>query len=257
MNHERTAASWAAPLVAMVTFIGAWALVVRTFSISPLILPSPGAVATRSMEQASYLAYHAGVTLLEAALGFVLGGAVALGLAVLFYYSRALERALYPYTIALKALPLVTLAPLAVVWFGGGIASKVVLAAVISFFPILVNTLDGLRSVGPEFNDLMHSLSATPTQTLRMVAFPHALPSIFSGLKVASTFAVVGAVVAEFVSAQSGIGYVVKSSSYYLDTDLTFAAIAVASLVGLAFFFGVRIVERRVLFWAPDRLERD
>jgi NitT/TauT family transport system permease protein len=145
----------------------------------------------------------------------------------------------------------VALAPILVVWFDTGLLSKVVMAAIISFFPVLVNTVQGLNSVEPEALDLMTIFAASKWQVLTKLQFPQALPYLFTGLKVSATFAVVGAVVAEFVGSSAGIGYIVKSSSYYLNTELTFAAIVVAAMIGFLFFLMVGLLESMVVFWRP------
>jgi len=237
------------PVVALLMFLTVWEVSVRVLAVSALILPPPSAVIGRLFGEFGYLLKHAGITMLESVLGFLLGGGAACALAILFQFSRTAERAIYPYAIALKAIPLVALAPLVVVWFGTGLASKVVLAAIISFFPILVNFVHGLRSVEQDALDLMSTFSASSWQILTKVRLPNALPDLFAGMKISSSFAVVGAVVAEFVGSQAGIGFVVKSSSYYLDTDIMFAAIVVAALSGLLFFGLIGILERRLVFW--------
>jgi NitT/TauT family transport system permease protein len=241
-----------APVLAFLACLALWACVVRVFSFSPLVLPSPAAVAGALVRNAPSLAWNASVTFLEAFTGFLCALVVALSLAFLFHFSPLLEHSLYPYAITLKSIPLIALAPLVVVWFGTGFASKVALAAVISFFPILVNAVQGLAAVEQDAHDLFTSLSASRWQRLTKLELPTALPFVISGAKVAATFAVVGAVVAEFIGARSGIGFIVKTSSYYLDTDQTFAAIVVAALTGLSLFGLVTLAERYLLFWQPD-----
>jgi len=239
------------PTIALILFVLGWELAVRLLSFSPLILPGPYVVLCVLWGRMGYLVTHAGITLGESVSGFLLGGTVAILLAVIFQFSDRLERALYPYVIAFKAIPLVALAPLVTVWCGTGIFSKVVLASVISFFPVLVNAVVGMQSLAIESLDLMTTWSASQWQVLIKLRIPNALPSIFAGMKISATFAVIGSVVAEFVGSQSGIGYVIKSSSYYLDTDLTFAAIIVSALIGLLFFGAVVLLERMVVFWHP------
>ncbi len=244
-----------APTLTFLLVVAGWELVVRITNISPLILPKPSEVANVLMTQPFYLASHSIITLFEAVLGFILGGVTALGLAAMFQFSRPVERGIYPYAIALKAIPLVALAPIVVVWFGSGLLSKIILAAIITFFPILVNAIQGFESVEQETLDLMKSFSASKAQVFSKVRFRNGLPYLFAGMKISATFAVVGAVVAEFIGSQSGIGYVVKSSSYYLDTALTFAAIVAAAAAGLLFFWFMNWLEWAVVFWT--RLEKD
>jgi NitT/TauT family transport system permease protein len=237
------------PLIALVVFLSAWEISVRALSVSPLILPPPSAVGSILTNQFGSLISQAGITLLESVLGFLLGCVAAFALATLFIFSRIAEQALYPYAIALKAIPLVALAPIVVIWFGTGLFSKVFLAAVIAFFPILVNAIDGLKAIEPEALELLKMLSASQWQVFTKLRIYTALPSIFAGMKVASSFAVVGAVVAEFISSDQGIGFVIKSSSYYLNTDLTFAAIIVSALIGLIFFWLISFLETKIIFW--------
>jgi NitT/TauT family transport system permease protein len=248
-NRAVSIRNWLPPVLTFAGFLLGWDLVVRLLGISPAILPPPGNVAAALAKNATQLVRHAGVTLLEAVLGFVLAVLFAVALATIFTFSKPAKRALYPYAIAMKAIPLIALAPLVVVWFGGDLASKIVLAAVISFFPVLVSATDGFRSTDPDAVDLMRSFSASRWKIFTKLQFPAALPQVFGGLKVASSFSVVGAVVAEFVGAQAGIGFLIKSSSYYLDTDLTFAAIFVSAVVGLIFFALIVFLQRIFLFW--------
>lgn len=245
-NKFRT---WIAPIIATLIFIGLWQAAITGFGISHLILPNPRAVFFALVHRIDYLLLHGVVTLAEAFMGFFLGSLFGIGLAATFVFSRTAERALYPYAIAMKAIPLVALAPLIVAWCGGGLLSKIILAAIISFFPVLVSAADGFKSVDPDSLELMRSLSATRWDTFFRLKWPHALPQIFAGLKVASSFSVVGAVVAEFVNAESGIGYVIKSTSYYLDTEITFAAIFIAAGASLLFFSAVSWLQRIVLPW--------
>lgn len=237
------------PIVSLILFLATWEAAIRIFSISALILPSPFEVIKMLFIEFGYLLSHTSITLLEAILGLLMGGLVAGFLAILFQFSNLAERTLYPYAIGLKAIPLVALAPLVVVWFGTGMLSKVILAAIISFFPILVNFSHGLRSVDDEALDLMKTLSATPKQTFIKLRIPHSLPDLFSGLKISSTFAVVGAVVAEFVGSQAGIGFVIKSSSYYLETAMMFSAIIMAAVGGIIFYITIEQLEKYVIFW--------
>ena len=204
------------------------------------------------IDQFGYLVTHGSITLFESVLGFLLGGFIAISFAFLFQFFPKTKQAIYPYAILIKAIPLVALAPLVVLWFKAGLLSKIILAAIISFFPILVNSVQGLSSVEPEALDLMATFSASKWKVLTKLRIPNALPSLFAGMKISSSFAVVGAVVAEFIGAQRGIGYVIKSSSYYLETDLTFAAIIVAALTGLFFFGTIVLIERKIVFWQPS-----
>ena len=184
------------PIVALLLVLAGWHLAVCYSGVDQLILPSPQSVGEKLAAQLLYLATHSAITLLEAVVGFALGTIAAFGMAVLFDISETARRAFYPYAIAFKAVPLVALAPLVVVWCGAGFASKVVLSAVISFFPILVNTVQGFRDVDPDARELFESMSATRWQVFVKLKLPSTLPALFAGMRVSSSFAVVGAVVA-------------------------------------------------------------
>ena len=164
-----------------------------------------------------------------------------------------LRRVMMPYLVAVNAAPKIALAPLIVVWFGFGISSKIVMAALIAFFPLLINVVSGLANADPQKLKLMRSLAASAWMTFTKVKLPDALPSIFAGMKIAIVFAVVGAVVGEFVGAEAGLGLVIKRTDYQLDVALTFAIVAMLSLMGILLFYAVEWSERHVLFWTTPR----
>jgi len=247
--NQITFKNWLAPIVATIIFLIVWQVFSSAWDTSGIVVASPIAVFSVLFSQAAYLTHHGLITLGEASAGFAIGSAIGIGLAVLFVFSGVAERALYPYAIIVKAIPLVALAPIIVSFFGGDIASKVVMAAIISFFPVLVSAADGFRGVDHDAVDLMRSFSATRWDIFRLLQWPQALPQIFAGLKISSSFAVVGAVVAEFVNADVGIGSIIRKSSYYLETDINFAAIFVAAIAGLFLFAVVSVVGRKVVFW--------
>src|ERR1017187_7141580 len=166
--------NWAYPILAFVALLVCWYALIFLFRMSPLIIPPPEKVATAIVKYAGQLLSHGALTLFESVLGFMAGSCFAVGLATMFLFSANTERALYPYAIAMKAIPLVALAPIVVVWFGGGIISKVVLSAIISFFPVLVNAVDGFKSVEPEALELMRSLSASRWQIFTKLQWPYA-----------------------------------------------------------------------------------
>jgi NitT/TauT family transport system permease protein len=241
-----------APSIALILFISIWELAVKIWAISPLILPSFFSIISKLFEQFGYLIENGAITLQEAGLGFLLGLLLAIVLSTLFVFFPVIEQALYPYLIGFRAVPLIALAPLVVTWLGSGLSSKILLASIISFFPILVNTIQGLKALKNEEVELMTMFSASDWQVFIFVRIRTALPYLFSGMKISSTFAVIGAIVAEFTGASKGIGYVVKSSSHLLDTDLTFAAIIVTAFVGILFFSFISFLERKIIFWQPD-----
>jgi NitT/TauT family transport system permease protein len=164
-------------------------------------------------------------------------------------YSRPLETAFYPILVAFQIVPKAAVAPIFIVWLGTGLSSKVLIAFAIAFFPVVIDTVVGLRSAQPETIHLVRSMGGNPFQVFWYVRFPNALPAIFGGLKVASTLAVVGAIVGEFVSAEKGLGYLVLVANGELDTRLVFACVFVLTLLGIVFYFVIEIIEKLVVHW--------
>ena len=234
-----------------------WEAGVRLFHVASYILPPPSRIIVVFCTRFPLLLGHASVTLIEVALGMLLGVLGGFALAVLIFYSRTLERALYPLIIASQMIPVFAIAPLLVIWFGYGLWPKVTVAGLIVFFPIVVNTVDGLRSVNEETIDVLRSLNATRLQIFTRVRLPASLPSLLSGLKVGVTLSVVGATIGEWVGAKSGLGYLMIQSNALLRIDLVFAAILMLSLLGLLLFGLVRIMERRLLRWRTPRNQTD
>lgn len=237
------------PLITLVILLGSWELADAIFDFNKIIMPTPTEIGKGFIANWESLLTNTGITLLESVLGFLLGSFVAFFLAVSFVYSDTIRFAIYPYAVAIKSTPLIAIAPLLVIWFGNGLLSKVVMAALVSFFPVLVNAVDGLISIDKEALDLMKSLNASKMQIFRKIRFPNSLPLVFSSLKIASTLAVVGAVIGEFTGATKGIGYLINTSSYYLDTDVMFAGIILISLGGIVFFGFVSYLEKKFIFW--------
>ena len=233
-----------------------WEAAVRALRVPAFVLPPPTRILAALLRGATsglYL-HHAWVTLLETLLGFALGSAVAFVLGTAVAASRTVEYYLYPYVVMFQSTPKVALAPLLVVWFGLGLTSKVVSAALIAFFPLLVNTVAGLRSADGERVDLMRSLGATRVQIYRMLRLPSSLPFVFAGLEVAMVFALIGAIVAEFVGANDGLGVLIQSGNYTMDVAGEFAVLFLLATLGLALNGVIVLVRRRLLFW--DHSER-
>jgi NitT/TauT family transport system permease protein len=238
-----------APLVLLILVLVGWEAVVRLAHVNRIILPAPTEIIRAMGTDASLLLRETGVTMAEAVLGFVLGSGIAYALAIMFIYSTVLRTAIYPFAVGLKSTPLIALAPVLVLWFGNGMASKVVMAALVAFFPVLVNAVVGLNAIDPEAFDLMKSLSASRLQVLTKIRIPTSLPYVFAGLRVSSSLAVVGAVIGEFTGSIRGIGHVITTSSYYLDTDVMFAAVIMISLAGIALFAAIAYLDDRFVFW--------
>lgn len=234
-----------------------WQIVVVAADVPAYIVPSPIEIAVELLAEGPWLAADLGWTMLEAVLGFLIGSAVAFLTAILFVHVRVVERAAFPWAIVLQTIPIVAIAPLLTIWFGYTLVPKVVIAAIICFFPVLVNTTRGLRSVSSQAMELMHVLSARKASIFWRLRLPSSLPYVFAGLRVAATLSVIGSIVAEFTGADRGIGFVIVQASYRIDTRLMFAAIALSSLAGILFFHLIGWIEKAVLRWPEARAEED
>jgi len=239
----------AVPVATLVLLLCAWEAAARLLHINRVILPAPSEIGVAFRRNYPRLFRETGITMEESILGFILGGASAYLLAVLFVYSQIIKDAVYPYAVALKSTPLIAIAPLLVLWFGNGLLSKVVMSALVAFFPVLVNSANGLTAVDPEVLDLMKSLSASGWQVLTKIRIPNSLSYLLAGLKIASSMAVVGAVIGEFTGATEGIGHLINTSSYYLETPLMFAGVIMICVGGVFFFGFVSYLERKIVFW--------
>src|SRR5919108_2060844 len=242
-------ASYAYPLGAALALFGAWEAFVRIGAISPLLLPAPTEVLATVVKEFPVLLHMSAITAGEFVLGFALSVLVGLPLGALIVYARPIELAIYPLLVAFQTMPKAAIAPIFVVWLGAGINSKILIAFTIAFFPIVIDTAIGLRSAAPETIHLVRSMGASPFQVFWYVRFPNALPAIFGGLKVASTLAVVGAIVGEFVSADKGLGYLVLVANGELNTRRVFACVLMLSVLGIIFYFVVEAIERLVVSW--------
>jgi NitT/TauT family transport system permease protein len=248
MNTPRNIALSIAYLIA---FFVLWETGVRMFEVPAFILPTPSKIVLalyRGFISGVYI-HHLWVTLLETALGFVVGTALAFGLGVSVALNRRLEYFLYPYIVMFQSMPKVALAPLIVVWFGLGLTSKVVNAALVAFFPLMVNTIVGLRSAEEDRINLMRSLDASETQIFWMLRLPGAMPFIMAGLEIAMIFALIGSIVAEFVGAEAGLGMLIQSMNFTMDVAGQFSVLFILSVLGLLLNKCINFFRRRVLFW--------
>jgi NitT/TauT family transport system permease protein len=237
----------------------AWEAFVRLLDIPAFILPRPtnvflalyrGTVSTMYFE-------HLRVTLTETLVGFAVGSTMALTLGTVVALSRRTEYFLYPFIVMFQAMPKVALAPIIIVWFGLGLTSKVVTAALVAFFPLLVNTIVGLRSADEDRVSLMRSLAASRWQIFWMLQLPNAMPYIFAGLEIAMIFSLLGAIVAELVGAEAGLGMLIQSMNFTMDVAGQFSVLLILSVVGLALNGIVAGVRRRVLFWDVSQKTAD
>ncbi|MFT3892093.1 MAG: ABC transporter permease [Anaerolineales bacterium] len=237
--------------ISVFAFLLGWYLLTHFGNIPQFILPSPLSVWTRFLQaiKDGSLPYHTGVTLLEIVLGLIVGVLFATVTGYVLAKSPSLERALSPYLVASQAIPVVAIAPLLVIWLGDGILSKVVICALIVFFPVLVNTIVGVRAVPTALYDLMNSLHATRTQILWKVEVPASLPVFLGGLRIGATLSVIGAIVGELVSAQQGLGFLLQLGDFQYDTAMVFVAVFMLVALALMLYGIVTLLEKRFLKW--------
>lgn len=242
-------------LLLIAATLAVWEAAVRVLAIPAFILPAPTSVFMALYRGFASVLYvkHLWVTLAETLMGFLLGSALAFALGIAVALSRRVEYFLYPFIVMFQAMPKVALAPLIIIWFGLGLTSKVVSAALVAFFPLMVNIIVGLRSSEEDRINLMRSLAATRGQIFWMLQLPNALPYIFAGLEIAMIFALIGAIVAEFVGAESGLGMLMQSMNFSMDVAGQFSVLLILSMVGLLLNSIVTEVRRRVLFWDPSQ----
>lgn len=237
------------PALALAAAFAFWEFWVQWRDIAIIIVPPPSAVWERFIEDPDFFWREGGWTLYEATLGLLLGSTFAIALAVAMAHSRLAERALFPLAIVIKVTPIVAVAPVLVILFGFGTTPKIVVAALISFFPMLVNAMTGFRDVDPGALEFMRSLRASTWQTFWKLRVPSALPYLFAALKVAYPLALIGAVVAEWFTGDRGLGLVIFVANSNLDTPTLFAAIGVLALTGVTLNVILSLAERRLLFW--------
>lgn len=243
------------PILLFAGLIGAWQIaasngaIAGALHVDDFLVPSPAEIGTSLWENRSLLAENAWVTLQEVLLGFLCGLVAGLGFAVLLHLSETLRRATYPLLVASQAIPTLVIAPILVIWLGFGIGPKLAIVALICFFPVAVNALDGLRSVDPEATKMMRSLDASRRQVLWRVEAPTALPFAFSGAKIAVAVAVIGAVFGEWAGGESGLGILIRQDSAQLETARMFAAVVVLAAIALGLFGLLALAERRIVTW--------
>jgi NitT/TauT family transport system permease protein len=247
-------AVWRPAVLLGLIFLGWWVVTAREM-VPAYLVPSPPAVWQTLVEDRVMLAENTWVTTYETLVGFVLAGLLGVATGVLIVYSKTLEKALYPVILFAQVIPKIAIAPILVVWFGFGATPKIILAVLIAFFPVVISSVAGLRSVDPELLDLSATMGASRWQTFRKIRFPTALPHLMAGLKVAVTLAVVGAVVGEFVGADKGLGYVLLVASGNLNSALLFADLLLMSLIGIVFFVLVEAAEALLIPWHASRRE--
>jgi ABC-type nitrate/sulfonate/bicarbonate transport system permease component len=240
------------PVIFLVVALFLWEGAVRWLAIPKWLLPAPSAIVERFFKLRN-LWLHTGLTVMEAASGFTLSAVLGIALAAGIAHSRFLERGVFPYVVVSNAIPIIAIIPLLTIWFGFGYAPKIMIAAIISFFPIVTNTTRGFKSADPRMLDFMRSINATRWQVFTKVQFPSALPFIFAAFRIASSLSLVGAVVAEFYGSDRGLGYLVITSATQLQTDLLFVSIAVLAVLGVSCFTLFGWVERAYSAWQAEQ----
>ena len=236
--------------VLLLAFVGFWQLVASLPGVDNLLLPTPGQTARALVDDSGLLLDNLAVTLLEVLLGLAAAVALGAGAALAMHLARPLRDAAYPLLIGSQAIPIVVVAPLLVLAFDYGIGPKIAIVALVCFFPVTVNLMDGLRATDPELLKLMRSLGASRAQRLWKVELPAALPSLFSGLRIAATVAVIGAVFGEWAGAEEGLGRLVLLGTQQLETARAYAGIVLLTLMAVALFAAVSLAERAAVPWA-------
>jgi NitT/TauT family transport system permease protein len=238
-------------LISLLAGLLLWVLITRYSGLPNFILPSPYSVWTRFVRAVrdGSLPYHTAITLTEILLGLFVGVSFATMIGYVLAKSRSLEKILSPYLVASQAIPIVAIAPLLVIWLGNGILSKVVICALIVFFPVLVNTIVGVRAVPTALYDLMNSLHASRAQILWKVEVPASLPVFLGGLRIGATLSVIGAIVGELVSAEKGLGFLLQLGDFQYDTPMVFVAVFTLIALALLLYGIVTLLEKRFLKW--------
>lgn len=241
------------PPLGILGFLLIWELTVRWLEVPTYLLPTPTDIVGAIIDDWSDLLYNSWVTTYEMLLGYGLSIVIAIPLAIAITISPRFDRFITPLLLVSQTVPKIAIAPLFLVWFGFGALPKILVAFLISFFPIVIDTAVGLRSVPPEMVDLVRSMGAGRLQIFWRIRLPASLPYMFSGLKVAATLAVVGAVVGEFVGADKGLGYLLLVANSYLNTPLLFAAIVALTIIGMVLFYVIEYLETKLLPWHVTR----
>lgn len=255
-DGRRVAAVWlqkAAPVIVTIALLGVWEVWVRAGHVKPYVMPTFSDVAKTMWTEHHYLLSALWVTVEEILIGFGVSVAIGIPLAVMIVGFRPLEYALYPLLVASQVVPKLAIAPLFIIWFGFGWIPKIILVFLIAFFPVVIDSIVGFRAIELEKLYLARSMGANRIQVFIRFRLPQALPSIFSGLKLAATLSVIGAIVAEFVGADEGIGHAILAANATLQTNTMFAAIVYITIVGVVLFLLIDVLERLVLPWHVSR----
>jgi NitT/TauT family transport system permease protein len=243
-------------LVVLVGLVLAWELAVRGFDLQPILLPAPSRIAAEIASAPWFYIRQSGATLMTTVSGFVLAVLLGVSLAVGIVYSQLLERVIYTLLVALNSLPKVALAPLFVIWMGTGVEPKIAIAVMLAIFSIVVDMVLGLRSIDPDILAMAHVSRARPIAVLWKIRLPNALPTLFAGMKVGISFALVGAIVGEFVAGSNGLGTVILIAEGQFDTTRVFAALVMLGVLGTVLFYAIEFAETLLLPWHPSHRAR-
>jgi len=246
---RKSLVEYAQTTLTVVAMVALWEVLCRVLEVPKWLLPAPSQIAVETWEIRAILPLHFGATLAAVVGGFVLAVVTGIPLAVLVVYSPFMRRVIFPFLLTLQSVPKVALAPLLLLWVGYGLHSNMIVAATVAFFPIVINTATGLESVDKELLELTRSLDASAARVFWRVRLPWALPYIFSSFKVAITLAVIGAVVAEFVGSDKGLGYLILTSSGAMKTTVMFGVLVLLSALGMASFYAVAWAEKKLCPW--------
>jgi NitT/TauT family transport system permease protein len=242
------------PALGIVGLLAVWWTVVVVFDVKPFIAPSPGAVALTLWNKRAVLLGNLVPTATEALSGFLLGNAVAIAVATLFVHNRRLQEIFFPVVVMFNSIPVVAKAPILVLIMGNGVSPKIAIAALVCFFPTLVNSVRGLEAVNPQALELMRVLSASRSEVFFKLRVYAALPYLFSALRIAASMSVIGAVVGEWIGATQGIGAMIIQATYNFDSALLYAAITMSACLSGCFFMAIVLLERMVIRWQPDHI---
>jgi NitT/TauT family transport system permease protein len=260
--YRATAVSWsrvrgvAAPLLLATAILAAWEMLVRLLAVPSFVLPAPSQIATEIIFDRKIIFTQFFVTLFEIICGYALSCVIGFCLSVLVVYSAAFRRGVLPLIVASQTIPVIAIAPLLVIWFGYNSVPRIIITALVAFFPLTISFVTGLQTIEPVFLDFFRSLNASQMQIFLKLRLPAALPNIFGGLKVATTLAVIGATIGEWVGASAGLGYLMSQDTAQLNTTRVFAALVVLGVFGMAFFALVGLLERLTMPWVFKPLKK-
>jgi NitT/TauT family transport system permease protein len=236
-------------LISFVILFLIWELAVYVFEVKSYLLPAPSLIWTEFVSRWAYVLDNTWITTSEIIVGYLIAIAVSVPLAVFVAYFPTMERTIYPIIVFLQIVPKIAIAPLFIIWFGFGFTPKILLVFLLSFFPIVVASISGFKSIDDETMELAQSTGASPWMIFRKIRLPHAMPAIFTGLKVAAALSSTAAVVAEFVASDSGLGYLLLRYNGDIETPMVFAIIIVLSIVGLIVYYAVEYIEKLAIPW--------